>query len=316
MRFKKFFLSLLLVYGCSVKQNQEIVSIENLAATNRPIYFISVPLTKFSSIQSPCVEIEIEDKKLSMEIDLGFQGDLTVTKESLDLILLKSFIGEKLMYGVRGKQYPTNLYRIPKVKIGKMTFLEPILQEETQEFTKDSTFIQNKKEPSPRESGRLGWGIFYGVNLLIDVKNSQIVFCNNLATLKKQGYHIETFTKTPLLLERGLVEIETQTSEGPLRCMLDTGATWNILNTDIEEGKSIEQMMWETERVLSLFKINEKDFGPIVFHNMPINIPIYIDAVLGMEFFQNNLVFLDFRERCAYFSKDHWMTTNDQKTER
>ncbi len=295
----------LLAAGCSVKQYQEVPAQKAVLASRPKPYFIPVAIVKLSSIQSPCVEIEIEDRQFIMELDLGFQGDLIITKDSFNLIASKDFIREKQMYGFRGKQYPTNLYRILKVKIGKMTFNKPILQEGDSEFINDSVSVENGGPPSPQEPGRLGWKLFYNVNLLIDMKNSQIAFCDSIETLENQGYPINTLTKTSLYLERGLVEIFAATGEGSLRCMLDTGATWNILNTELREGVSLDQAMWDRSNILNYpsLKIEGNDFGQIAFHRIPINLPIDIDAILGMEFFQDQLVFLDFKNRCGYFSK-------------
>lgn len=302
MKFKKS-LIFLLILACSCSVTHKSTE-KPIAKKNTP-YFISVPLSKFSVIQSPCVEIEIEGRKFSAELDLGFRGDLTFTTETMNLISSKYFIREKPMYGIRGKEYTTKLYQIPKLQIGKMTFLEPVLQEGAKEFTRDSTFVQNGGEPSPREPGRLGWEIFSNVNLLIDIKNSRIAFCDSIDTLKTNGYEIEKFTKTPLFLERGLVELDVETSKGNLRCMLDTGATWNILNCDTEE-KSIDEAIWEQDNILEYhnFNISGKNFGPVDFHRMPIKIPIHIVAILGMEFFQHNLVFLDFNRKSAYFLRN------------
>ena len=185
-----------------------------------------------------------------------------------------------------------------------MSFLNPILQQGTGEFIKDSTFIQNGGEPSIRPPGRLGWELFYKVNLLIDIQNSQIAFCDSLDTLQSKGYSVAFFTKTPLLIDRGLVEFQAETSEGTLRCMLDTGTTWNMLNKEVSEEQSIDKAIWDPKSVIdcSVFKIGGKDLGPINFHQIPLKAPIQIDAILGMEFFQQNLVFLDFRQGFAYFS--------------
>ncbi len=304
MKFKRFsILFFLLVCSCTVSQKQEIAQVEEGVSPEKPTYFVRVPITKYSSIQSPCVDIGIEDRVFSVELDLGYRGDLTVTKQSADLISSKNFIREKPMYGIRGKEYSTNLYRIPEVKIGKMTFFKPILQEEGEEFIKDATFVQNGGEPSQRDPGRLGWELFYNVNLLIDTKNSSIAFCDSLKTLQQHGYRVENFICTPLFLDQGLVEFFAETSEGRLRCMLDTGATWNILNSEIAEGQSIDQAMWDAANIIkySSFRIDGKDFGPLTFHRIPIRAPIQIEAILGMEFFEENLVFLDFSEKTAYF---------------
>ena len=299
--------SLVWVAGCTVKENQQnSIDNEPVVSRQKP-YFISVAIDKFSSIQSPCVDVEIEGNKFSMELDLGLDGYLTISHAESDEIRNKNFIREKQMYGFRGTQYLNKLYRLPQIQIGKMTFVEPLLQEENADFLKNSVSVENGGDPSPGESGRLGWKLFRNVNLLIDVKNSNIAFCDSIETLKNQGYLVETFIKTPLILERGLVELYVSTPEGPLLCMLDTGATWNFLNTELRQGTTIDQAMWDPQNILECpsIKIEGEDFGCTSFHRIPIDLPIYVEAVLGMEFFQQRLVFLDFKNGYAYFSKNN-----------
>lgn len=299
------FLIFFLICGCSISQKQDTTYIKPSAHKERQIYFVTVPIHKLSSIQSPCIDVIVEDNTFSMELDLGYRGDLIIRKQSLDIFPSKNFIREKPMYGFRGKKYPTKLYQIPKLKIGKMTFFKPIVQEEGEEFIKDSLFVQEGIEPAPRDIGRLGWELFHNVNLLVDVRKSQIAFCDSLETLENQGYPIKSLIKIPLFLDRGLVELEAETPEGTLRCMLDTGSTWNILNNEIDEEMSIDEAVWESENILKFptFKISGKEFGPIKFHRIPIKIPIHIEAILGMEFFQEHAVFLDFSDKTAYISK-------------
>ncbi len=305
MNFKRFAIAVLLCTGsCSVVQKQETVLTEQPA--KKPTFFVTIPITKFSPIQSPCVNVEIEGKILSVELDLGFRGDITVMQESLELISSKMFIGEKPMYGIRGKEYIKKLYRLPKIKMGAMTFFKPILQEEKTEFIQDSSFVQGEREPSAREVGRLGWELFYNTNLFVDIKNARIAFCDSWDTLKNEGYMMENFIKTALFLEQGLVEFEAETPEGPLRCTLDTAASWNVLNTELKDGESVDEVIWKPENILdySSFKIESEDFGPIAFHRMPIQLPIRVEAILGMEFFKDHAIFLDFAGKSAYFSKE------------
>lgn len=263
------------------------------------------PITKRSSIQAPCLDICIEDKTFSVELDLGYRGNLTCTKQYVDAIASKNFLRKKPMYGIRGKEYSTKLYQIPELKIEKMTFFKPILQEESDEFIRDATFVQNDEDPSPRDRNRLGWELFYNVNLLVDIKSSLIAFCDGLETLKQQGYEVENFISTPLFLEQGLIEVDTETPKGTLRCVLDTGATFNIINNKVKEEQSLNEALWDTDNLLNYpsFKINGKNFGSITFHQIPINLPIQIDAILGMEFFEENIVFLNFSKKTAYFYK-------------
>lgn len=238
-----------------------------------------------------------------MELDLGFRGDLAITQDAADSILSKTFVGEKPMFGIRGKKYIEQLYRIPKAKIGKMTFSPPIFLLENQDFLKDATFLQGNQTPSPRETGRIGWELFCDTSLLIDIPNLQIGFSDSIEALKSQGYPTENFIKAPLFLERGLVEVEIGTPNGPLRSVLDTGATWNILHEEFEEGVSIDAAIWEPENIVEYpsFSIENNDLGSLTFHKMPLKIPIPIEAILGMEFFRKHIVFLDFKGKSAYF---------------
>lgn len=314
MRFKiVLILIALLISNCSVTQKQVITSQDtNNAISKNNAYFIPASITKLSSIQCPCMDVEIDSRQFSMELDLGFRGDLSIVEDHIDLVADKSFIFEKLMHGIRGKEYPTKIYRIPKAKIGKMTFINPSLEKGNREFIQDSTFVADGGPASPREEGRIGWELFQKVNLLIDMKNARIAFCDSLDTLAKEGYTIEKFTQTPLILDNGLVQIVGNTPEGALHCMLDTGATWNVLNRAIQPDQSLDKAVWEPENILefSNFKIDGEDFGPLNFHCMPIQLPFLVDAILGMEFFEDNLVYLDFVRGFAYFAKDQSVTTN------
>lgn len=286
MRFKKFAIALLLFScGCSVFQREQ-------PKETKSGFFVSVPVT-FSTFNTPGLNIEIEERSLLAKLDLGFEGDLAIEKKILDAIASKEWIGEKIMYGVHGKEYKEKRYRVPKVKMGSLTFSPPIVQEENAEFLTDATFIQNPEDEVLRqEVGRVGWELFANACLFLDMRKGRIAVCDSIDSFKKEGYSIESFTKTPLLLERDLVEFEAMTPQGALRCVLDTGSTWNVLNEtpgDIIECASL--------------KIEGIDFGPTPFHQMPIRIPIKIDAILGMEFLKDNLVFLDFVKKEVYFAK-------------
>lgn len=48
-----------------------------------------------------------------------------MNKKEMDSISSKTFVGERSMYGVRGKEYNKKLYQISKAKIGAMTFSPP-----------------------------------------------------------------------------------------------------------------------------------------------------------------------------------------------
>jgi hypothetical protein len=220
-----------------------------------------------------------------------------------DQIVPKQEIGHQTMYGIRGKEYLNTLYEIPKIGIGRMDFSNPILQSESRDFLIDAVFRKGNKKPLPRDPGRLGWCLFRDSNLLVDIQKEKIVFCDSQENLQQHGYFLHDWIEAPMLLERGLVEFEVMTPEGGLRCMLDTGSTYNLLNVSSEQ--TIDQAIWDLENVIVYpwIKIGSQDLGSLEFHSVPISLPVPIEAILGMDFFSAHVVFLDFVNERILFEK-------------
>jgi hypothetical protein len=195
------------------------------------------------------------------------------------------------------------------------------VEEINSEFEKD-TILMKKEESSPvSHLGRIGWPIFHNFNFFFDCDNALIAFCDSLDTLKRQGYPVDSFIETQLLLDRNLIEFEVMTEKGPLRCILDTGSTKNILNKEIEGGSpnhmifnpdnvdqhpvstdaKSDQMVFDSNDIydVEVFKIGKKDFGAVTFQK--IKTPLEIDAIIGMEFLDSKLVFIDFPNHKIYF---------------
>jgi hypothetical protein len=246
--------------------------------------------------------MQLEGRTYSVELDLGFQGDVTLDRELLDHVLVKTFLRSAFIHGIQGKKYQTDLFQLPEISIGSTTFTKPVIQTNSHEFTNDSVFTK-RENSSTQEVGRIGWQLFQSANILIDVANGGIALCDSVETLKMQGYATEKFSKTELFTDRGLLEFEAITSEGILRCTLDTGASVNVVNQETQ--KPIQIAIWEADNNVSSssFMIEDQDFGPIIFHQIPIKIPIPIKAILGMEFFRTHVIFIDFSKNLAYFSQ-------------
>jgi hypothetical protein len=228
-------------------------------------------------------------------LDLGFRGQFSFTSEFINKINNKTFLRSKQMWGIRGIEHLENLYEIPEIDMGPINVLNPILHEHSAEFSRETTIFFEGEKPSAPEPGMVGWELFGNTDLLLDLNNSIIAICDSVETLVEQGYDIDTFIKTPLLLERGLVEVELNTSKGPLRCMMDTGATLNHINQEVE--------MTEIMNIPPV-EMDVDGLSQIAFHPLTIKLPIHIEAVLGMEFFMTHVVFLDFAENCTYISKN------------
>lgn len=273
---------------------------KKVKSPKKATYCVSVPISNFTSTNLPCINVVIEDKTYLLCLDLGFTGNVSINSEVIEQINNKTFKKNKTMYGWMGKKYERNVYEIPKIGIGSITFKNLLLHEENADFRRDSTIIiPEGKEPSfSPESGKIGWTLLNHTNVFLDLGNSIIDFCDSFETLEKKGCSKNAFAKAPLLLDRNLLEIEILTSNGLMRCLLDTGCTWNILHVEADE--SPEKMAINPDCISEINEIwvEHKNLGPLTFRQLPIKIPI--QAILGMDFFMAHQVFIDFANKQVY----------------
>lgn len=285
-------------------------------------YFKPVKITKYSS-QIPCVDIRIGEKTTTAKVDLGFCGDIGLPGIVIKELNDKSFVRRSSYFGIRGIRYDCDVYELPKIIMGGMVLFRAKARETNPEFEKDAIILRDEESPPENNLGSIGWRLFYNFNFFLDCDNSIIAFCDSLDTLKQQGYPVDAFIETPLLLDRNLIEFDAITEFGPMRCMLDTGCTLNILNKNVEGGvndhmifnpdtidqheilnpANSDQMIFDPEDVygMTVFKIANKDFGSVTFQKMKT--PFDIDAIIGMDFLDSKLLFIDFPKRKIYFYK-------------
>ncbi len=285
-------------------------------------YFSHLKIHGYSLLESPYLEINIENETIKALIDLGYDGMLSLPSDIIKKLDKKKFIKKTETYGIRGKTYKQDLYEIEEMAIEDNVFFPIQTKEHNLEFMKDA-ILAGGEDLVESHSGRIGWGLFQAckLNVLVDFKHFTLALCDSLETLKQQGYSVESFVETPLLLDRGSIEFEAMTEKGALRCMLDSGATWNLLNEDLEnrcndhmivtdkeenlssslnpENKDLLAFNLKDSQELSVFKIEGKEFGPFTFNW--IKSPLAIDAIFGMESLYHTLVFIDFDNRKIYF---------------
>jgi len=271
-------------------------------------YFVPVSIIAWTPDQfpTPCISIQVEDQTISASLDLGFKGFLSVAGQVLDRIENKTFVGSQRRYGFRGKEYQKDVFEIPNIQIGLLHFSQIPVQKEAEEFHENSLMSQGIAESYPSEEGRIGWETCrLAGNLLLDLHNGTIAFCDSLETLKAEGYEIESFIKTPLLSDRGFIEFLATMDSKTSRCILDTGSTWNCLHIAQKENESMADMLNNPAHIFEMqqFRIENQELGPLVFHEIPIELPIHVDALLGMDFFLRHLIFVNFTNKQIYFKR-------------
>lgn len=292
---------------------------DTVLLTKKEGYFAPLKFHGYSFGNVPYLNVIIGDKRISAKIDLSYLGMLSLPSHLIKDIPEKKWIQRIQVYGKDGRTYERDIYEVKKIKIQGAS-LFPVAHipcstiEETGLENMHERILLGKPNPEEHSLGTIGLGLLCNFDLLyFDCKNRALVLCNSIETLKKEGYSIESFTEIPMISNPVCIELEALSEGGPLRCMLDTGSTFNFLNKKFKSGCNdhptalggnqedlIIYNHEEDTQELSSFKIGGKEFGPLTFHR--IKYPTDIDVILGMEFFNSHLVLIDFENEKVYLS--------------
>jgi len=308
--------------------------IKNFELIKEEGYFIPLKIYGYSQTNIPFLEVNIGNMMIPAIIDLGFQGMFSLPVDLIKKIDEKKWIKHSRNYGLKGRIYEDNVYEFEGLKIENMSFPSVKMQDKCLESLHEGVLTGTRPEKYP--FGAIGWELFTEYNLLVDCRYYILALCDSLRTLKQQNYPIDDFIEVPLISNSGFLMIEAETEKGILRCLLDTGCTLNMLNIDFENGSRDHQTFntsadeqfllnsknedsfifnHEITQELSSFKVEGKELGPITFKQ--IKSPIEFDAILGMEFFDSHLVFIDFENwkvHIAPYPKETWPKPNLRPT--
>lgn len=295
------------LYGFSTEKIQpKTIAI----AKPKQSYFCPIPL-KISSDHLPCVETTIDGESFLMVLDLGLQGGFSLLGKHCDKILGKKLVRTRKMCNFTGNGHLVSCYRVREASIQAASWREPIVQECSEEYEQEQRIFDDEHNYFDDSDGAIGWLLFREMNLFFDLGNGKAAICDGLNTLRERGYCVESWVQKPLLIDRGFIECEATTPDGVIRCVLDTGSTWNLLNREIP-GKSKAEACFDPGNFVeySTFKIGEVDLGPITLRQIPLKYPFPVSIVLGMDFFFKHQVFIDFVEGNLYFSPSIERTTS------
>lgn len=246
-------------------------------------YFEPIHIIDFES-EVPCIELKIEDTRILAKIALGFNGQLSLPGSYLEKLTHKTFLHEVFYSGINGEKYRTSLYTIPEIQTDRLNLY-------------NAESAEDKSSSERLVVGKIGWSFFEHLNFFLDCNLWLIAISDSLETLSQRGYSIQSFVECPFLLNRKFIEFEAITEKGPLRCLLDTGTTNNLINTKTLQNSGLNS---ESSYCFQNFKIGSRDFGKVSFH--AIDSLSEFDLIIGMEFLHSKQLFVDFPNRKLYLS--------------
>lgn len=275
-------------------------------------YEARIPLDFIPYSKQPRAEVLIEGNKYPLMIDLGSPSSLTLKTEILDTI---QKIPTGIVYSTdfKGNEYKSKTYLLPEIRIRNMIITKVETIDEGINFLKKGSVIyddtgKNEKETTKEKPGRIGRKLFINgkANLLLDFHNSVMFACCHLKDRKKNGYQINQFVSAPFELSdaEGIV-LSIDTDLGTQRFMLDTGTTRSLLNSSSSQCPDCEEWKPGLYQYQSLkFVFGGKDFGSQDFLLIEMAASFKnLDGVIGMDFLQNHVVYIDFDQKRIYLGK-------------
>lgn len=174
-----------------------------------------------------------------------------------------------------------------------MSFSRIILEELNTRFSIDAAFDQTAVDFPEHTAGSIGSCLFRKTCVYLDLYASKRAFCDSFTSFSKKLNPKIFFAKVPFQFENGLIEFDLETPGGFQHCILDTGTCRNHINMPNPENTALKEFV-ENKKRYEKVRIGNIDFGPITFSFLPINLPMKIDAILGVEFLINHSLFIDF----------------------
>lgn len=271
----------------------------------KKLLFTILPVTGWHA-ERPIVKITICSKPYLVIFDLGSRLEVELYEDRLVGLPLK-YAGIESFTNFKGNQFEYPKFIAPKIELGSLSYKDRQIVSRPLSDLCESVILGfgEAVAKADRISGFIGRGILTETNILLDMKTSKIVLTNCENRLLSEGYDLESFLKTPFLLDaKGLIfEIETDLGKG--RFLLDTGATVTLLQKQcfpikVSENESPHPIPYiKTER----FIINGADFGSQKLFFIEIAKKLKVDGILGMDFIRNHVMYIDFTKQLLYIQR-------------
>lgn len=256
----------------------------------------------------PEVLVEIDGHPYTLEIDLGSKHQLVLKQGVLDP-LENPPCGSIQSKNFKGETWEFPAYRIGNLKLGALSFQDVIAVEKNEECFYSQVVSgpsEGKEEELLQKIGAIGRPLLEQNNLLFDIPKGVLVSCRQKKSLKSLGYSLKTFAQTPFHKGQVYPIITVKTDIGTLNLAIDTGCTFSYIRPSRVEKELVEE---EQAPGLSRFisyhlEIGNQDFGKKDFYLLEITSELSeIDGVLGMDFIQNHLVYIDQKEQKIYIKE-------------
>lgn len=259
---------------------------EQQSAYQIPVYFPRCA-------NAPTVKVNIEGLEYFLILDLGASSHLKLLDRALNQLNHKEFVGLSRSIDINGNCYEQPAYKIPHFKFGTLNIEGAVAVEESQRFIREGGKIgswHNYLQTQDRIDmidGRIGGGLFTSTGCVCYFDMSHFVFClaASLDQITK-NHPLTNFMQSTFEEVNGLICLDLLTDRGVKKFVLDTGATHSAIQKSPGDRHEV--------------KMDLEHFGHRKFIALDIPENLLIDGILGIDFFDDYAMCLDFATHTIY----------------
>lgn len=253
------------------------------------------------------IEVEIEHEKHFVHVDTGAADSLSLQREIVDRIENKEYFGVTTLGNVKGEYTASPTYKVPLVKIENLEFFNVSVREipkhENCTLFKATDPKRRKKIDSEKAlvKGAIGIDLLTTYNLYLNPKKSIYFQLTNVQPSFIKGFHVAPFEFTG-----HDIIITVNTSIGPKKLLIDTGATHTILPVEqipSDLHVTVEAYPGLKKYLSKKFVIGDHDFGRREIFLIPFRWTLNYDGILGMDFLKRYKTYFDFKNQKVYFKR-------------
>jgi hypothetical protein len=239
-----------------------------------------------------------------LALDLGANNCLTLQKEVVEALQDKESCGTSFWSDFQGNDYLSQSYLIPRMHISGVAVERLIANTANPYFEERGSLIGGKRmRVETIRQGSIGREGMMGVNWFFDLRRAAAYMVSDVSLLKESGYSVDRFVRVPFCMEQVGIVFDAVTDVGPKRFLLDSGASYSLLRSSTEESDPLTLHV----------RLGTKEIGDLEF--VPFSPPSFassIDGILGANFLEACVLFLDFHKQEAYLgdpSRPEWAAT-------
>ena len=260
----------------------------------------------------PIIEVSIDGGKQLVELCSCNKNLLFINERGYEQLKDTTQVGSVPWHDKLGNLHESPSYLVKSIVVGPITFSDFVVgcfrAQDDENYTTVWRGPNYNVEKYPTTSGELGWPFFAETSLLLDLGHDKIIIAKEDELRTKYGVFLDKMRKFALESDDRRFILKADSSIGPLRLEINTGATLNMIRPSLIQPESATEALVQKDfrglRYLTMdLAIDTTTFERQRMYVIEVDDAVMsTDGFLGVDFLEDHLVYLDYPNKAAYIA--------------